>query len=114
MNVLIFGATGMVGQGVLRECLAAPDVERVLTLGRNPTGQQHPKLRELVHAEMWDYSGLEAELSDFDACFFCLGATSSGMSEQKYTHLTFDLTLAAASTLARINPQMAFIYVSGA
>lgn len=114
MNVLIFGATGMVGQGVLRECLAAPDVELVKAVGRTPTGQQHPRLHDLVHAEMWDYSGIEAELSNFDACFFCLGATSSGMSEEKYTHLTYDLTLAAASTLARLNPQMVFIYVSGA
>ncbi|MDB5935808.1 MAG: Epimerase [Massilia sp.] len=113
MNVLIFGATGMVGQGVLRECLAAADVEKVLTVGRTPTGQQHPKLQELVHAEMWDYSGIEAELSNYDACFFCIGVTSSGMAEKKYTHLTYDLTLAVATTLARINPQMVFIYVSG-
>jgi uncharacterized protein YbjT (DUF2867 family) len=114
VNVLIFGATGMVGQGVLRECLAASDVENVLTVGRTPTGQQHPKLRELVHAEMWDYTNVEAELSNFDACFFCIGVTSSTMSEQKYTHLTYDLTLAAASTLARLNAQMVFVYVSGA
>jgi uncharacterized protein YbjT (DUF2867 family) len=114
VNVLIFGATGMVGQGVLRECLAADDVALVQTVGRTPTGQQHPKLRELVHAEMWDYSGIEAELSNFDACFFCLGATSSGMSEQKYAHLTYDLTLAAANALARLNPHMVFVYVSGA
>jgi uncharacterized protein YbjT (DUF2867 family) len=113
VNVLIFGATGMVGQGVLRECLAAADVEKVLTVGRTPTGQQHPKLQELVHAEMWDYGGIEAELSNYDACFFCIGVTSSGMAEKKYTHLTYDLTLAVATTLARINPQMVFIYVSG-
>jgi uncharacterized protein YbjT (DUF2867 family) len=114
VNVLVFGATGMVGQGVLRECLAAADVEKVLTVGRTPTGQQHPKLRELVHADMYDYSNVENELSDFDACFFCIGVTSSGMSEQKYSHLTYDLTLAAANTLARLNPQMVFVYVSGA
>lgn len=114
MNVLIFGATGMVGQGVLRECLAAPDVAKVLTVGRTPTGQQHPKLQELVHAEMWDYANVEAELSNFDACFFCIGVTSSGMSEQKYAHLTYDMTLAVAATLAGLNPQMVFVYVSGA
>lgn len=114
MNVLIFGATGMVGQGVLRECLAAPDVEKVLTVGRTPTGQQHPKLQELVHAEMWDYANVDAELSNFDACFFCIGVTSSGMSEQKYTHLTYDMTLAVATALARLNPRMVFVYVSGA
>jgi uncharacterized protein YbjT (DUF2867 family) len=114
VNVLIFGATGMVGQGVLRECLAAPDVEKVLTVGRTPTGQQHPKLQELVHAEMWDYANVDAELSNFDACFFCIGVTSSGMSEQKYTHLTYDMTLAVATALARLNPRMVFVYVSGA
>ncbi len=114
MNVLIFGATGMVGQGVLRECLAAADVEKVVTVGRTPTGQRHPKLQELVHADMYDYSNVENELSDFDACFFCIGVTSSGMPEQKYTHLTYDMTLAVANTLARLNPQMVFVYVSGA
>ncbi|MES2151319.1 MAG: NAD-dependent epimerase/dehydratase family protein [Pseudomonadota bacterium] len=114
MNILIFGATGMVGQGVLRECLAAPDVALVQTLGRTPTGQRHPKLRELVHAEMWDYSALDGELADFDACFFCIGVTSAGMAEQTYTHLTYDLTLAAARALVAHNPRMVFIYVSGA
>ena len=114
MRVLIFGATGMVGQGVLREALAAPDVELVQTIGRAPTGQQHPKLREVVHAEMWHYEGIEAELADFDACFFCIGVTSSGMGEKTYTHLTYDMTLAAAEALARLNPRMVFVYVSGA
>ena len=114
MNVLIFGATGMVGQGVLRECLQASDVSLVKTVGRTPTGQQHPKLRELVHAEMWDYEGVEDELADFDACFFCIGVTSSGMGEKKYTHLTYDMTMAVAQTLARLNPAMVFVYVSGA
>lgn len=114
MKVILFGATGMVGQGALRECLAASDVEEVVTVGRAPTGQQHPKLRELVHAEMWDYTNVEAELTGFDACFFCIGVTSSGMAEKQYTHMTYDLTMAAASTLARLNPQMVFVYVSGA
>jgi uncharacterized protein YbjT (DUF2867 family) len=114
VKVLIFGATGMVGQGVLRECLQAPDVELVQTVGRTPTAQQHPRLRELVHADMLDYSATEAALSGFDACFFCLGAASPGMSEQAYTRVTYDLTLAAATTLARLNPRMVFVYVSGA
>ncbi len=114
MKVIVFGATGMVGQGVLRECLAASDVEQVVTVGRTPTGQQHPKLRELVHAEMWDYANVEEELAGFDACFFCIGVTSSGMAEKQYTHMTYDLTLAAATMLARRNPQMVFVYVSGA
>ena len=114
MNVLIFGATGMVGQGVLRECLQAADVQQVLTVGRTPTGQQHPKLRELVHAEMWRYDSLEADLVNLDACFFCIGVTSSGMGEKDYTHLTYDMALAAAGTLSRLNPGMVFVYVSGA
>jgi uncharacterized protein YbjT (DUF2867 family) len=114
VNVLIFGATGMVGQGVLRECLAAPDVELVKTIGRTPTGQSHPKLRELVHAEMGHYEGIDDELSGFDACFFCLGVSAAGMSEEKYRHITRDLTLAAATALVRLNPAMSFIYLSGA
>ncbi|MDB5918177.1 MAG: Epimerase [Massilia sp.] len=112
MNVILFGATGMVGQGVLRECLAAHDVDKVLTVGRTPTGQRHPKLHELVHADMWDYANVEADLADFDACFFCIGMTATGVSEQKYTQVTHDLTIAAAGTLARLNPRMVFIYVS--
>jgi uncharacterized protein YbjT (DUF2867 family) len=114
VKVLLFGATGMVGQGVLRECLAAPDVELVQAIGRTPTGRQHPKLREVVHADMSHYENVEEELKGFDACFFCLGVSSTKMSERKYTHVTHDLTLAAAETLARLNPQMAFIYLSGA
>ncbi|MBC7686195.1 MAG: epimerase [Bdellovibrionales bacterium] len=114
MKVLIFGATGMVGQGVLRECLQAPDVELVRTVGRTPTGQQHPKLHELVHPEMWHYDAIEEQLSGFDACFFCIGVTSAGMGEKSYTHLTYDMTLAVAGKLAPLNPSMVFVYVSGA
>jgi uncharacterized protein YbjT (DUF2867 family) len=113
LNVLIFGATGMVGQGVLRECLAAPDVGVVKTIGRTPTGQRNLKLQELVHAEMWQYDGIDDELTGFDACFFCIGVSSAGMDEQKYTRLTYDLTLAAARKLVQLNPQMVFVYVSG-
>ena len=114
MRILLFGATGMVGQGVLRECLVDGDVTRVLCVGRKPTGQQHPKLSELVVPDMSDYSAVEDKLSDFDACFFCLGVSSVGMSEADYRRITYDLTLAAAQPLARLNPQMTFIYVSGA
>lgn len=114
MKILIFGATGMVGQGALRECLLADDVVQVQTVIRTATGQQHPKLRELVQQDLFDYSGIEAELGNFDACFFCIGVPSSGMSEAQYTRLTHDLTLAAAQVLARLNPQMTFVYVSGA
>ena len=113
MKVLLFGATGMVGQGVLRECLAAPDVELVRTVGRTATGVAAPKLRETVHGDLFDYRALEPQLAGFDACFFCLGVSAAGMSEAAYTRLTYDLTLAAARTLARLNPGMTFVYVSG-
>lgn len=114
MKIIIVGATGMVGQGALREALSATDVQAVLTLGRTPTGQRHPKLTELVHADMWRYEKIEQDLSGYDACFFCIGVSAAGMSEQQYTHLTYDMTMAAASTLARLNPAMVFVYVSAA
>ena len=114
MRVLIFGATGMVGGGVLRECLHADDVEVVQTVGRTPTMQTHPKLREIIHTNLWDYTRIEPELTGFDACFFCMGVSSPGMTEADYTHLTYDLTLAAATTLVHLNPAMTFVYVSGA
>jgi uncharacterized protein YbjT (DUF2867 family) len=114
MNVILFGATGMVGQGVLRECLLDPDVHQILSIVRAPSGQQHPKLRELVHTDFFDYSTIETQLTGFDACLFSLGVSSAGMDEAKYKHLTYDLTLAAATTLARLNPNMTFLYVSGA
>lgn len=114
MNVILFGATGMVGQGVLRECLLDPSVQQVLSIVRNPTNQSHAKFRELAHADFFDYSTIEPDLTGFDACFFTLGVTSSGMSEQQYHRLTYELTLEAAETLARRNPDMTFIYVSGA
>ena len=113
MKVILFGATGMVGQGVLRECLLDPDVQTILSVGRSATGQQHQKLRELVHQDFLDFSAIESELSGFDACFFCLGVTSVGMTEDRYQHITYGFTIAAAETLARLNPGMAFIYVSG-
>jgi uncharacterized protein YbjT (DUF2867 family) len=114
MNVLIFGATGMVGQGVLRECLAAADVERITSVGRSYVGLRHPRLEELILPDLFDYHSSEEQLRGFDACFFCLGVSSVGMSENDYTHVTYDLTLAAAHTLSRLNPQMTFVYVSGA
>jgi uncharacterized protein YbjT (DUF2867 family) len=113
MKVILFGATGMVGQGCLRECLIDPGVESVLSVGRSPTGQSHAKLREIVHGDFTDYSAIEAQLAGYDACFFCLGVSSIGMDEARYRHLTYDITLAAATTLARLNPGMVFTYVSG-
>jgi uncharacterized protein YbjT (DUF2867 family) len=114
MNVSLFGATGMVGQGVLRECLLDPGVSLVQTVGRSATGAQHTKLREIVHADLWHYDAIESKLSGFDACFFCLGVSSAGMSEADYERVTYDITLAAAEALCQSNPKMTFIYVSGA
>ncbi len=113
MKVIVFGATGMVGQGVLRECLLAADVEAVVTVGRSRTGQANPKLREIVHADFLDFSTIAPQLAGFDACFFCLGVSSIGMAEADYRSVTYDVTLAAATTLAPLNPQMTFVYVTG-
>jgi uncharacterized protein YbjT (DUF2867 family) len=113
MNVVLFGATGMVGQGVLRECLLDPDVKRVLTVGRRATGVQNPKVKEIVHAQLTDFSAIEMELADLDACFFCLGVSSAGMKEGDYSRVTYAVTVAAAEALVRRNPGMTFIYVSG-
>ncbi|HEV7836666.1 MAG TPA: hypothetical protein VGO75_01255, partial [Gemmatimonadaceae bacterium] len=114
MKAILFGGTGMVGQGVLRECLLDPDVTEVLSIVRAPSAQRHSKLRELVHPNFLDFSPIEAELSGFDATFFCLGATSAGKSEEQYSRITYDITMAAAKPLARLNPGMTFIFVSGA
>jgi uncharacterized protein YbjT (DUF2867 family) len=114
MKVILFGATGMVGQGVLRECLLDREVESVLSIGRNATGQQHEKLHEIVHQDFSDFSAIAGSLSGYDACFFCLGVSSAGVKEQEYRHVTYDITMAAAQTLAKLNPDMTFIYVSGA
>ena len=114
MKVIVFGATGMVGQGVLRECLRDGDVTEVLTVGRSATGQPHPKLCELVHKDFLDFSTIEKDITGYDACFFCLGVSSIGMDAERYRHLTYDITLAAARPLARLNPGMTFVYVTGA
>ena len=114
LKVILFGATGMVGQSVLGECLRNPAVESVLSIGRSPSGRTDPKLRELVRKDLSVVDVPDAELQGYDACFFCLGVSSVGMSEADYTRLTYDLTLAWARTLARVSPEMAFFYVSGA
>lgn len=113
VKVILFGASGMVGQGVLRECLLDADVERVLSIVRAPTGKGAPKLRELVHKDFFDFSGIESDFLGYDACFFCLGVSSAGMKEADYRRVTYDITLAAARVLAGLNPAMTFIYVSG-
>ena len=114
MKVVLFGATGMVGQGVLRECLLDPDVESVLAIVRTSNLPQHDKLREIVHQDVSDLSPIEDRLSGHDACFFCLGVSAVRMKEEAYRHLTYDLTISVAQTLAKLNPTMTFIYVSGA
>lgn len=113
MKVVIFGATGMVGQSVLRECLRDDRVDEVLVVGRLTVGQQHPKLREILHADMFDVSPIGDQLAGYDACFFCLGVSSVGMKADKYRRLTYDLTLAVAGEIAERSPGSTFIYVTG-
>jgi len=112
MRAVLFGATGMVGQGVLRECLRDPQVTQVLAVGRRPSGATDQKLVELVRHDLFDWSDAGAALTDYDACFFCLGVSAAGMSEADYTRTTYDLTLAAATALVSPNPGMTFIYIS--
>jgi uncharacterized protein YbjT (DUF2867 family) len=104
----------MVGQGVLRECLLDPEVEAVTTIGRRASGMADPKLTDLVHGNMLDFSDIRSRLSGFDACFFCLGVSSLGLTKEAYRRVTYDITLAAAETLVGLNPGMTFVYVSGA
>lgn len=113
MKVILFGGSGMVGQGALKECLRDPGVTEVLSIGRSTLGTADPKLKEVIHKDFTDFSALEPQLKGYDACFFCLGISSTGMSEQDYRHITYDFTLAAAAPLARLNPRMTFIFVSG-
>src|SRR5262245_38307299 len=104
MKVIVFGSTGMIGQGVLRECSNAADVETVLAIVRHASDEPHEKVRELVHEDFVDFTGLD--LSGYDACFFCLGISSAGMSEEAYRRVTYDIPMAAAQVLAKSNPSM--------
>ena len=113
LHVIITGVTGMVGEGVLHEALLHPDVERVLVIVRRPSGVSHPKLKEIVHGDFYDLSAIEPQLAGYNACFFCLGVSSVGMSEEKYRHVTYDLTMNFARTLSKLNPEMTFCYISG-
>src|SRR5262245_12608920 len=113
MKVILFGSTGMVGKGVLRQCLLDPNVKSVLSIGRSPSGMSHPKLRDLVRADMFDFYVNAGDLDGYNTCFFCLGVSSVRMSEAEYTRLTYNLTLGWARAFARINPAMRFLYVSG-
>jgi uncharacterized protein YbjT (DUF2867 family) len=113
MKVILFGATGMIGQGVLRECLLDPEVTQVLSIARRTTGKEHPKLREIVHQDFTNFSSLAPELAGYDACLFCLGVSSVGMSEDEYRKITYDTALAAARALLEKNPGLTFVFVSG-
>jgi len=114
LKVVLFGATGMVGQGVLRECLLSPGIESVLAVGRQGTGLSHPKLREIEHRDFTDFTPLGPRLTGIDACLYCLGITSVGKSESEYARVTRDYALAAATVLVERNPGMTFVFVSGA
>lgn len=114
IRVIITGATGMVGEGVLHECLHHPEVERVLVINRKTCGYSNPKLTEIIHADFSDFSSISDRLAGYNSCYFCLGVTSVGKSEAEYTKLTYGLTLNFASTLATLNPDMTFCYISGA
>jgi uncharacterized protein YbjT (DUF2867 family) len=113
IRVIVTGATGMVGEGVLHECLLNPAVDHVLIINRRASGMQHPKLEEIIHSNFNDVSSIRARLKNYDACFFCLGVSSVGMKEAQYFELTYTLTMNVARVLASENPQMQFCYVSG-
>lgn len=114
IKVIVTGSTGMVGEGVLHECLQHSLVDEVLIINRKPSGMQHPKLKEIIHADFFDITPIQDQLRGYDACFFCLGVSSVGMKEDEYYRLTYTLTLNFAGTLAAVNPNMVFEYVSGA
>jgi uncharacterized protein YbjT (DUF2867 family) len=114
IKAIITGATGMVGEGVLLECLNHPDVERILVINRKPGGVSHPKLREIIHGDFFNLAPIESQLVGYNACFFCLGISSVGMREADYKRVTYDLTLNVGQLLARLNPNLTFCYVTGA
>ncbi len=113
LRVIVTGATGMVGEGVLHECLQHKDVEQVLVVGRKTCGMQHPKLKEIIHQDFFDLSSIEAQLSNYSACYFCLGVSSIGMKEEAYHKLTYTLTMHFAQTVYKLNNDMTFCYISG-
>jgi hypothetical protein len=113
IRAIITGVTGMVGEGVLHECLQHPDVERVLVINRKPCGVSHLKLSEIIHKDFLDLSAIQFQLNNYNACFFCLGVSSVGLKEAEYSRLSYDLTLHMASILSSLNPDMVFCYVSG-
>ena len=114
IKAIITGASGMVGEGVLYECLQQNDVAEILVIGRRSCGYNHPKLKEIVHSDMYNLSSIEDQLEGYDACFFCLGTSSVGKKEPAFTKVTYDLTMHFATTLSKLNPEMTFCYISGA
>lgn len=114
LNVIITGATGMVGKGVLLECIDSPDVESILLINRSPVDVMHPKVKEIIHKDFFDLSSVRDQLTGYNACFFCLGVSSVGMKEADYKRFTYDLTLGFAKVVLFLNPDMTFCYVSGA
>lgn len=114
LKAIVTGATGMVGEGVMYECLQHTDVEEVLVLTRKPTGYSHPKLKEIIHADFYDITPIQEKLKGYNACFFCLGVSSVGMKEEEYYQKTYVLTMHVAKILSAQNPEMTFCYVSGA
>ncbi|MBK7428692.1 MAG: NAD-dependent epimerase/dehydratase family protein, partial [Saprospiraceae bacterium] len=113
LNVIITGATGMVGEGVMHQCLQNEHVASVLLINRKPYGLKHPKLTEVIHQDFYDLSSIESKLKGYNACFFCLGISSVGISKEEYFKITYTLTLHMGETLSRLNPDMVFTYVSG-
>jgi uncharacterized protein YbjT (DUF2867 family) len=113
IKAIITGVTGMVGEGVLHECLQHPDVESVLVINRKPYGVKHEKLKEIIHGDFFDLSPIENHLAGYNACYFCAGVSSVGKKEEEYKHITYDLTLNFAKTLLKLNSEMTFCYVSG-
>ena len=114
IKAIITGATGMVGEGVLLECLENPNVEEVLVINRKALGRSHPKLKEIVHKDFFNLEPIASQLAGYNACFFCLGISSVGISKEEYKRITYDLTLHAGQVLARQDPAMTFCYVTGA
>ncbi len=114
LKVIITGSTGMVGKGVLLECIDSPEVEQILVINRSPVGITHPKLKEIIHKDFFDWSGIRKQLHGYNACFFCMGVSSVGMNEADYRRMTYDLTLGFAKELLAKNNGMTFCYVSGA
>ena len=113
LKIIIFGASGMVGRGVLLECLESEQIERVLIVNRYDIGVKHEKLKQIIHSDFENYDSIQSEFEGYDACFWTLGISAVGLSEEKYTKITYDYTLTLAKILVKMNPDMTFTYVSG-